>query len=63
VRSLAGLREELSADIFISYCRADVPKNGQDMIDPKRIRDCLEDGGYRWLVFCVDIMDKINVQN
>ena len=37
------------AEIFISYCPDDIPKTRHDFkVDPRKIRDDLEQNGFKW---------------
>ncbi|XP_013415785.1 uncharacterized protein LOC106177527 isoform X2 [Lingula anatina] len=47
VRGLTDLRKDLTADIFISYCVADLPEKNESRVSPKDICRDLEDSGYR----------------
>ncbi|XP_064619612.1 uncharacterized protein LOC135483043 [Lineus longissimus] len=46
VHSLTDIRLDLSVDIFISCCQADLPEQDQDFVDPRKVKTNITDAGY-----------------
>ncbi|XP_070533769.1 uncharacterized protein [Ptychodera flava] len=50
MRDLEDIRFSMTSDIFMLYCHDNLPKNGDNAVDPKKVKDNLEKEGYScWL--------------
>ncbi len=53
MQNLQNIRGNMSIDLFVTYCLADLPKNKQEAdikVQPKDVVQRLEQDGYSWYV-------------